>query len=80
MRGCWQPARQDGVKVRRISVDDPALEVFVHSPDRDGLFAAIVMTLDRKGYGIHRARVLDKVGVRNTAELVRYALRKGLLD
>lgn len=47
------------VKVRAISVDDPALEVFVHSPDRDGLFAAIVMTLDRKGYGIHRARVLD---------------------
>ncbi len=33
--------------------------MFVHSPDRDGLFAAIVMTLDRKGYGIHRARVLD---------------------
>ncbi len=28
----------------------------------------------------HRARVLDKAGVRNTAELVRYALRKGLLD
>ncbi|GAB3749032.1 response regulator [Lysobacter olei] len=28
----------------------------------------------------HRARVLDKVGVRNTAELVRYALRKGLMD
>ena len=28
----------------------------------------------------HRARVLDKLGVRNTAELVRYALRKGLLD
>lgn len=28
----------------------------------------------------HRSRVLDKVGVRNTAELVRYALRKGLLD
>jgi DNA-binding NarL/FixJ family response regulator len=28
----------------------------------------------------HRARVLGKVGVRNTAELVRYALRRGLLD
>ena len=28
----------------------------------------------------HRSRVLEKVGVRNTAELVRYALRKGLLD
>ncbi len=31
----------------------------MYSPDRDGLFAAIVATLDRKGYGIHRARVLD---------------------
>ena len=28
----------------------------------------------------HRARVISKVGVRNTAELVRYALRRGLLD
>lgn len=28
----------------------------------------------------HRARVLDKIGARNTAALVRYALRKGLLD
>ena len=46
-------------KVRRITPESDALEVFVHSPDRDGLFAAIVMTLDRAGYGIHRARVLD---------------------
>jgi DNA-binding NarL/FixJ family response regulator len=28
----------------------------------------------------HRGRVLDKLGVRNTAELVRYALRKGLIE
>lgn len=28
----------------------------------------------------HRGRVLEKLDVRNTAELVRYALRKGLLD
>lgn len=28
----------------------------------------------------HRGRVLDKLDVRNSAELVRYALRKGLLD
>lgn len=47
------------VKARRAAPDNDALEVFVYSPDRDGLFAAIVMTLDRKGYGIHRARVLD---------------------
>lgn len=59
--GALVPVRpgQTLVKVRPIAPDDPALEVFVHSPDRDGLFAAIVMTLDRKGYGTHRARVLD---------------------
>ena len=28
----------------------------------------------------HRASILDKIGARNTAELVRYAVRKGLLD
>jgi [protein-PII] uridylyltransferase len=36
-----------------------ALEVFVHSPDRDGLFAAIVATLDRAGLAIQQARLLD---------------------
>ena len=46
------------VAVRRIGGTGSALEVFVHSPDRDGLFAAIVATLDRHGYGIHQARVL----------------------
>ncbi|OOX25279.1 bifunctional uridylyltransferase/uridylyl-removing protein [Xanthomonas campestris pv. azadirachtae] len=62
----WQAASlieveigQTLVKARRAVPDKDALEVFVYSPDRDGLFAAIVATLDRKGYGIHRARVLD---------------------
>ncbi|MFC4728494.1 [protein-PII] uridylyltransferase [Coralloluteibacterium thermophilus] len=35
-----------------------ALEVFVHTPDRDGLFAALVATLDRLGLNIVQARVL----------------------
>lgn len=34
-------------------------EVFVHAPDRDGLFAAIVITLDRLGLAIQQARALD---------------------
>ncbi|MBB5862717.1 [protein-PII] uridylyltransferase [Xanthomonas sp. 3058] len=50
---------QTMVKARRAVPDNDALELFVYSSDRDGLFAAIVATLDRKGYGIHRARVLD---------------------
>ncbi|WP_462116224.1 [protein-PII] uridylyltransferase, partial [Lysobacter xanthus] len=46
------------VAVRPLA-DAGALEVFVHSPDRDGLFAAIVITLDRLGLAIAQARVLD---------------------
>ncbi|WP_229731061.1 [protein-PII] uridylyltransferase [Pseudoxanthomonas indica] len=46
------------VRARLIADDANAMEVFVHSPDRDGLFAAILATLDRQGYAIHQARVL----------------------
>ena len=47
------------VRTRPVAVHAGALEVFVHSPDRDGLFAAIVATLDRCGLAIQHARVLD---------------------
>lgn len=38
------------------------------------------LTISVKTAENHRARVLAKLDVRNTAELVRYALRKGLVD
>ena len=47
------------VRARPLAAHAGALEVFVHSPDRDGLFAAIVATLDRCGLAIQHARVLD---------------------
>ncbi|QOW21361.1 [protein-PII] uridylyltransferase [Novilysobacter avium] len=47
------------VRVRPVAADTGALEVFVHSMDRDGLFAAIVAVLDRCGLEIQQARVLD---------------------
>lgn len=47
------------VKVRRLAEGAQALEVFVHSPDRDGLFTAIAITLDRAGLAIQQARALD---------------------
>ncbi|MCM2336999.1 MAG: [protein-PII] uridylyltransferase, partial [Pseudomonas sp.] len=47
------------VRARPLTAREGALEVFVHSPDRDGLFAAIVATLDRCGLAIQQARVLD---------------------
>jgi len=53
--------RRPLVRVRPIAVNNDALEVFVYSPSRDGLFAAIVISLDRAGYGIQRARALDGI-------------------
>lgn len=62
----WQAASLRGVEVgdtrvraRALGEHAGALEVFVHMPDRDGLFAAIVATLDRLGLAIQQARVLD---------------------
>ncbi len=52
-------AGETRVRARHIGDDADAMEVFVHSPDRDGLFAAILATLDRMGFAIHQARVLD---------------------
>ena len=54
------PAESLHASVRTIGHDDASvLEVFVHSPDRDGLFAAIVATLDRAGLAIQQARLLQ---------------------
>ncbi|MCD9031463.1 [protein-PII] uridylyltransferase [Luteimonas sp. Y-2-2-4F] len=50
------------VRVRRLAAGAQALEVFVHSPDRDGLFTAIAITLDRSGLAIQQARALDGPG------------------
>ena len=50
------------VAVRSLGAGDHALEIFVHSPDRDGLFAAIVVSLDRLGLEIQQARALDGPG------------------
>jgi [protein-PII] uridylyltransferase len=60
------------VRVRPLVRHAGALEVFVHSPDRDGLFAAIVATLDRLGLAIQQARLLDGPGatVFDTFEVV----------
>ena len=47
------------VAARPLGAQAGALEIFVRSPDRDGLFAAIVATIDRLGLVIQQARLLD---------------------
>ena len=45
--------------VRARQLGGSGYEVLVHAPDRDGLFAAIVIGLDRAGLAILQARALD---------------------
>lgn len=40
---------------------------------------AVILDISAKTADNHRTRVMDKLGVHNTAELVRYAARKGLM-
>ena len=53
-----RPGQELAVRARRLMQHAGALEVFVHAPDRDGLFAAIVASLDRLGLAIQQARLL----------------------
>jgi len=69
-------------------VDDPYGRLTAREREVLHLIAEGMTTKEvarRLGIGVktaenHRSRVLAKLGVRNTAELVRYALGKGLLD
>ncbi|HTX30648.1 MAG TPA: response regulator transcription factor [Solirubrobacteraceae bacterium] len=41
---------------------------------------AQTLVISRKTVDHHRARILDKLGMRNGAELTRYAIRRGLVE
>ena len=49
----------DTLVLARPHLQDGGLEVFVRTPDRDGLFAALVATFDRLGLNVLEARVLN---------------------
>jgi [protein-PII] uridylyltransferase len=51
-------AAELAVRARPLVQHAGALEVFVFAPDRDGLFAAIVASLDRLGLATQQARLL----------------------
>ncbi|MBW8366249.1 MAG: [protein-PII] uridylyltransferase [Arenimonas sp.] len=58
-RGIAESGGSESLVLVRPHVQDSGLEVFVRTPDRDGLFAALVATLDRLGMNVLDARVLS---------------------
>ena len=58
-RGIAASGDADTLVLVRPHLNDSGLEVFVRTPDRDGLFAALVATFDRLGLNVLEARVLN---------------------
>lgn len=57
--GLLAQAHQSSQVLVRPQVTPGSFEVFVRTPDRDGLFAALVASLDRLGLGVLDARVMN---------------------
>jgi DNA-binding NarL/FixJ family response regulator len=65
---------EDPLTARELQVVKLIAEGFTSDEIADAL------VISRKTVDHHRAKVLDKLGMRNAAELTRYAIRRGLIE
>ncbi len=73
--------RGQHVQIVARAVGDDAIDLIVHAPDRDGLFATVTAVLDRQGFDVVEARatgtrdgrVLDLFRLLPRAELTHHA-------
>ena len=69
-----EAAPQDPLTPRELQV----VKLIAEGHTSDEIAAALVIS--RKTVDRHRANILDKLGMRNGAELTRYAIRRGLVE
>jgi DNA-binding NarL/FixJ family response regulator len=69
-----EAAPEDPLTPRELEV----VKLIAEGYTSDEIAAALVIS--RKTVDHHRARILDKLGMRNAAELTRYAIRRGLVE
>jgi DNA-binding NarL/FixJ family response regulator len=69
-----EAAPQDPLTPRELQV----VKLIAEGYTSDEIAAALVIS--RKTVDRHRANILDKLGMRNGAELTRYAIRRGLVE
>jgi DNA-binding NarL/FixJ family response regulator len=68
------PAPRDPLTARELQV----VKLIAEGYTSDEIATELVIR--RKTVDHHRANILDKLGLRNVAELTRYAIRRGLLE
>ncbi len=69
-----EPAPRDPLTPRELQVVKLIAEGYTSEE------IATELVIRRKTVDHHRANILDKLGLRNVAELTRYAIRRGLLE
>ncbi len=69
-----EAAPEDPLTPRELQV----VKLIAEGHTSDEIASALVIS--RKTVDHHRARILDKLGMRNQAELTRYAIRRGLVE
>ena len=69
----------DKAKLRALSARE--LEIFTHLAEgRSAAEIAVTLSRSSKTINNHRTRILQKLGIKNSAEQVRLALRSGLVS
>ena len=72
-------AQADRAKLGKLSARE--LEIFTHLAEgRSAAEIAVTLSRSSKTINNHRTRILQKLGLKNAAELVRLALRSGLVS
>jgi [protein-PII] uridylyltransferase len=93
-RGIAESGGAESLVLVRPHLQKNGLELFIRTPDRDGLFAAVLATLDRLGLNVLEARVLSSsdghaldtfqliapLGIAPEPALVEAALKQALRD
>jgi DNA-binding NarL/FixJ family response regulator len=69
-----EAAPEDPLTQRELQV----VKLIAEGQTSDEIASSLVIS--RKTVDHHRARILDKLGMRNGAELTRYAIRRGLIE
>jgi DNA-binding NarL/FixJ family response regulator len=71
--------KADRAKLGKLSARE--LEIFTHLAEgRSAAEIAVTLSRSSKTINNHRTRILQKLGLKNAAELVRLALRSGLVS
>jgi DNA-binding NarL/FixJ family response regulator len=77
-RIAWSPGSED-VDVPQLTPRElEVLQLIVHGKSNKDI--AVVLGLSANTVAVHRAKIMERLGMHNTAELVVYAIRNGLVS